>query len=339
MTTTALRGAIVVPVLSAALVVVVLAGVALAGGTITWTDTVRSIGTHLGLPVTPLSPLADSVVWQLRLPRVLLAAAAGAGLAVCGCVLQAVTRNVLAEPYLLGISSGASTGAVLVLVLGLGAGSVTLAGGALAGGLLSFALVFALMGRDTASTSRVVLTGVVVGQLFSAVTSLVVTAWGDADATRGITYWLLGSLAAARWSSVAVCAVVVVVATVVFVAVAPALDAFVFGHDAAVALGIDVRLLRIIVLVGAAATTAAVVAAVGAIGFVGLVVPHAARMLVGPGHRLLLPVSALAGGVFLVVADLARRLAFAPHQIPVGVVTALIGVPTFLVVLRRGQRA
>ncbi|WIB34825.1 iron ABC transporter permease [Curtobacterium sp. MCJR17_043] len=207
------------------------------------------------------------------------------------------------------------------------------------GGLVSFALVFALMGRDTASTSRVVLTGVVVGQLFSAVTSLVVTAWGDADATRGITYWLLGSLAAARWSSVVVCTVVVVLATVVFVAVAPALDAFVFGHDAAVALGIDVRVLRIVVLVGAAATTAAVVAAVGAIGFVGLVVPHAARMLVGPGHRLLLPVSALAGAVFLVVADLAGRLALAPHQIPVGVVTALIGVPTFLVVLRRGQRA
>lgn len=339
MTPTALRGALVVPVLAAALVGVVVAGVTLAGGSITWVETLRSIGTHLGLPVMPLSPLSDSVVWQLRLPRVLLAAAAGAGLAVCGCVLQAVTRNVLAEPYLLGISSGASTGAVLVLVLGIGAGSVTLAGGALVGGLVSFALVFALMGRDTASTSRVVLTGVVVGQLFSAVTSLVVTAFGDADATRGITYWLLGSLAAARWSSVAVCAVVVVAATVMFVAVAPALDAFVFGHDAAVALGIDVRLLRIVVLVGAAAVTAAIVAAVGAIGFVGLVVPHAARMLVGPGHRLLLPVSALAGAVFLVVADLAGRLAFAPHQIPVGVVTALIGVPTFLVVLRRGQRA
>ncbi|WIB34824.1 iron chelate uptake ABC transporter family permease subunit [Curtobacterium sp. MCJR17_043] len=110
MTPTALRGALVVPVLAVALVGVVIAGVTLAGGSITWAETVRSIGTHLGLPLTPLPPLADSVVWQLRLPRVLLAAAAGAGLAVCGCVLQAVTRNVLAEPYLLGISSGASTG-------------------------------------------------------------------------------------------------------------------------------------------------------------------------------------------------------------------------------------
>ena len=339
MNPSALRAGAVAPALAVTLVVVVVAGVTMAGGSITWTETVRSIADHLGLPVTPLPRLADSVVWQLRLPRVLLAAAAGAGLAVCGCVLQAVTRNVLAEPYLLGISSGASTGAVLVIVLGLGAGSVTLAGGALVGGVVSFALVFALMGRDTADTSRVVLTGVVVGQLFAAVTSLVVTAWGDADATRGITYWLLGSLAAARWSSVVVCVVVVVVATGVFVLLAPALDAFAFGHDAAVSLGIDVRLLRVTVLVGAAATTAAIVAAVGAIGFVGLVVPHAARMTVGPGHRLLLPVSALAGAVFLVVADLVGRLALAPHQIPVGVVTALVGVPAFLVLLRRGQRS
>ena len=339
MNPSALRAGAVAPALAVTLVVVVVAGVTMAGGSITWTETVRSIADHLGLPVTPLPRLADSVVWQLRLPRVLLAAAAGAGLAVCGCVLQAVTRNVLAEPYLLGISSGASTGAVLVIVLGLGAGSVTLAGGALVGGVVSFALVFALMGRDTADTSRVVLTGVVVGQLFAAVTSLVVTSWGDADATRGITYWLLGSLAAARWSSVVVCVVVVVVATGVFVLLAPALDAFAFGHDAAVSLGIDVRLLRVTVLVGAAATTAAIVAAVGAIGFVGLVVPHAARMTVGPGHRLLLPVSALAGAVFLVVADLVGRLALAPHQIPVGVVTALVGVPAFLVLLRRGQRS
>lgn len=329
----------VVPALVVVLAFAAVAGVTAAGGSIGWSDTLRSVGGHLGLPVAPLPPLVDSVVWQLRLPRVLLAAVAGAGLAVSGCVLQAVTRNVLAEPYLLGVSSGASTGAVLVLVLGLGAGSVTLAGGALVGGLVSFALVFALMGRDTSGTSRLVLTGVVVGQLFAAVTSLVVTAWGDADSTRGITYWLLGSLAAARWSSVVVCTVVVVVTTAVFVLVAPALDAFAFGHDAARSLGVDVRALRVTALVGAAATTAAVVAAVGAIGFVGLVVPHAARTLVGPGHRALLPVAALGGAVFLVVADLIGRMVFAPAQIPVGVVTALVGVPAFLVVLRRGRRS
>ena len=325
--------------LSAALLGVLVLALLAGGGTVSTVDTVRSVGTHLGLPVPPLPRLTDSIVWQLRVPRVLLAAVAGAGLAACGCVLQAVTRNALAEPYLLGVSSGASTGAVLVLVLGVGSGALSLSGGALVGGLVSFGIVFLLMGRGPVTSSRIVLTGVVVGQLFSALTSLVVTAFGDADSTRGLTYWLLGSLAAARWPSVLLCAVVVVVAAAAFQLVAPSLDALSFGQDAAASLGVDVRVLRVVVLVGAAAATAAIVAAVGAIGFVGLIVPHAARLLVGPGHRLLLPVSVLAGAVFLVLADLLGRLAFAPQQVPVGVVTALVGVPVFLLVLRRRERA
>ena len=322
-----------------ALVAVAVVGLAAGGGTVTWAQTLRSVGAHLHLPVEPLPRLTDSIVWELRVPRVLLAAVAGAGLAACGCVLQAVTRNALAEPYLLGVSSGASTGAVLVLVLGVGSGTLSLSAGALVGGLVSFGIVFLLMGRGPVTSSRIVLTGVVVGQLFSALTSLVVTAFGDADSTRGLTYWLLGSLAAARWSSVLLCTVVVVVAAAAFQLVAPSLDALSFGQDTAVTLGIDVRALRVVVLVGAAAATAAIVAAVGAIGFVGLIVPHAARRLVGPGHRLLLPVSLLAGGAFLVLADLLGRVAFAPQQIPVGVVTALVGVPAFLIVLRRREAA
>lgn len=183
------RAAATLGVLGVVLVGVLVAALALGGGTITPDETLRSVGSHLGLPVEPLPRLADSVVWELRAPRVLLAAVAGAGLAACGCVLQAVTRNALAEPYLLGVSSGASTGAVLVLALGLGAGSIGLTGGALLGGLAAFALVVALLGRGPIGASRVVLTGVVVGQLFAALTSLVVTAWGDADSTRSLTYW------------------------------------------------------------------------------------------------------------------------------------------------------
>jgi iron complex transport system permease protein len=304
------------------------------GGTVTLPQTLTALASHLGLPVAPLPKLTDSIVWELRLPRVLLAALAGAGLACCGAVLQAITRNALAEPYLLGISSGASTGAVLVLVLGVGAGTVSLAGGALVGGLAAFALVFGLLGRQSASAGRIVLIGVVVGQLFTALTSLVLMAWGDADSTRGLTYWLLGSLAAARWSSVGLCAAVVVVVAVL-VSRSSALDAFAFGTDAASALGVDVGRTRIIVLVCAALATAAIVASVGAIGFVGLIVPHAARFLVGSSHRLLLPVSALAGAVFLVAADAVGRLLFQPQQIPAGVVTALIGVPVFLAIMRR----
>lgn len=321
------------------LAAVAFAAVGAGGGDITWTETARSLGGHLGLPVAPLPPLTDSVVWELRAPRVLLAAAAGAGLATCGAVLQAVTRNALAEPYLLGISSGASTGAVLVLVTGVGAGAVSLAGGALVGGLVAFALVLALLGRETTSTGRLVLTGVVVGQLFSAVTSLVLLGWGDADAARGLTYWLTGSLAAARWPAVALCAAVTAAALVVLRALAADLDAFAFGARTASSLGVPVAAVRTTALVATAAVTAVVVASVGAIGFVGLIVPHAVRALAGPLHHRLLPLSAAGGAAFLMLADTVARTALAPRQLPAGVVTALLGVPAFLLVLRRRERA
>ncbi len=321
------------------LAAVVVLAVGAGGGEITWAQTARSLAAHAGLPVSPPPGLTDSVVWQLRVPRVLLAAVAGAGLATCGAVLQAVTRNALAEPYLLGVSSGASTGAVLVLVAGLGSGAVSLAGGALVGGLTAFALVLALLGRGSAGASRLVLTGVVVGQLFSAVTSLVLLGWGDADSTRGLTYWLVGSLAAARWPAVLLCAAVTAVALVVLRVVAADLDAFAFGTRTAESLGVPVAAVRRTALVTTAAMTAVVVASVGAIGFVGLIVPHAVRALVGPLHRVLLPVSAVGGAVFLVLADTVGRIALAPRQLPAGVVTALLGVPAFLAVLHRRERS
>jgi len=302
---------------------------------LTFVQVARSVGAHLGWGTSPLRPLADSVVWDLRLPRALLAAAVGAGLGVCGVVLQSVTRNVLAEPYLLGVSSGASTGAVVVVVLGWGGGLVGQAAGAFAGGLAAFALVIALSGPGTATAlTRVVLTGVAVGQLASALTSLVLTVSGDAEAVRGLTFWLLGSLGGARWTDVALCASVVVVGALVCWTRAAALDAFTFGADAAAALGIPVATTRTVLLVVTALMTAVVVATCGAVGFVGLVLPHLVRRFVGAGHRLLLPSTAVVGAVFLVWVDVFARTVFAPQEVPVGVVTALIGVPVFLVVVR-----
>lgn len=298
-------------------------------------EVLRAFGSRLGFGVQPLSALRDSVIWELRLPRVLLAAAVGAGLACCGAVLQAVTRNALAEPYLLGVSSGASTGAVLVLVLGFGSGVLSLSAGALVGGLVAFAVVILLLGRGSIGTGRLVLTGVVVGQLFTALTSLVLIASGDADSTRSITYWLLGSLAAARWPAVGVAVAAVILMLGVCRLLASAFDAFSFGDDAAASLGVRVRATRVVAIVVSAVVTAVMVASVGAIGFVGLIVPHGVRMLVGSEHRRLIPVSAVVGALFLVLADGLGRVVFAPQQIPVGVVTALIGVPLFLVVLRR----
>jgi iron complex transport system permease protein len=294
----------------------------------------QSLGGHLGLPVRPLSPLVDSLVWNLRLPRVLMAAVVGAALALCGTTLQAVTRNALADPYLLGTSYGASAGAVIVVVLGIGS-QLGVTGGAFVGALLSFGLLLLLLRRGGLDSSRIVLTGVIVGQVFSAVTSIVLMASADAEITRAVTHWLLGSMASARWDSVVITAAATAAGLVVMWLCATALDGFSFGADIASSLGINVRTTRVVLLVTTALLTAVAVASVGAIGFVGLIVPHAIRFVVGPLHRRLLPFAALTGAVFLVWTDALSRVAFAPQEIPVGAVTALLGVPLFLVVLRK----
>ncbi len=317
----------------AALAGSIVASLRLGAADVSFADVGRVLGSHVGAPVAPLPPLLDSLVWDLRLPRVLLAALVGAALAVCGAALQSVTRNALADPYLLGVSSGASAGAVAVVVLG--AGTIGVTGGAFAGALVSFALLMVLLRRTGLDSVRIVLTGVVVGQLFAALTALVLMAAGDADTTRAITYWLLGSLASARWDAVVVCAVVTVIGGVVVWLCASALDAFAFGADTAASLGVGVRATRTVLMVTTALLTSVAVAAVGAIGFVGLIVPHGVRFLVGPLHRALLPFAAVTGAVFLVWTDALARVAFAPREIPVGVVTALLGVPLFLLVLRR----
>jgi iron complex transport system permease protein len=295
----------------------------------------RTIAVHLGLPVTPLPVLADSIVWDLRMPRVLLAGLVGGGLAGCGAVLQALTRNALADPYLLGISAGASTGAVSVLVLGLGAGAAALSTGAFLGSLVAFGVALLLAGRRWTEPARILLAGVAVGQLFSAVTSLIVVSDASAETTRSVTFWLLGSLTGASWPTVALCAAVAAAGLLICWAAAPALDAFAFGVDVAQSLGFSPARVRAALFVTTAMLAAVLVAASGAIGFVGLTVPHAARMLVGTRHRLLLPACAILGATFLIWADTAARTVFAPQEIPVGVVTALIGVPAFAWLLRR----
>lgn len=303
----------------------------------------RSIAVHLGLPADPLPALRDAIVWDTRAPRVLLAAIVGAGLAVAGAVLQSATRNPLADPYLLGISSGASVGAVGVMVLGVGAGlgAAALTGGAFIAGMAAFVLVLALAGPDLGGTARLVLAGVAVSELFSSLTSLVIMIGSDADKTRGVLFWLLGSLAGANWTSVVVCALVVAAGTICCWALASSLDALAFGIDTAASLGITVRRTQLAVYVVTALMTAALVASSGAIGFVGLLVPHAVRLLGFTRHRHLVPLSALAGAVFLVWVEALARTTFAPQEVPVGVVTALIGVPVFAVILRsrRGVRA
>ncbi|WP_110036047.1 FecCD family ABC transporter permease [Nocardia neocaledoniensis] len=293
---------------------------------------------HLGLADIPVRVSKNAIVWEERLPRALVAAACGAGLGICGVIMQSLLRNPLADPFVLGISSGASTGAVIVGVLGVGGAVLGLSGGAFIGSLVAFALVLFLARVSGGSNDRVILAGVASTQLFSALTSFVIFAFADSDETRGVMFWLLGSLEGVRWDDVTLCAAVVLLGTALCWYCAHILDAFAFGDDVAASLGISVGRVRMLLLVVTAIITAALVSVAGAIGFVGLVLPHAARMLVGPRHSRLIPATAVLGAVFMVWVDAVSRVAFAPTPLPVGVGTALVGVPAFIAILfRRGS--
>ncbi|MDJ0399027.1 FecCD family ABC transporter permease [Rhodococcus rhodochrous] len=298
-------------------------------------DVYAVIFERLGLGDSSVSAIREGIVWELRLPRTLLAAVCGAGLAVCGAIMQSLLRNPLADPFVLGISSGASTGAVMIAVLGIGGGAVSLSSGAFLGALASFALVLLLATGAGGGTSRVVLAGVAGTQLFSALTSFIVISSADAERTRGVLFWLLGSLSGATWTDVALCGSVCAAGIVVCLVKASSLDAFTFGSSTAATLGISVGRTRLLFLIVTALITAVLVSAAGAIGFVGLVLPHAARFLVGPRHSRLVPVTAVVGAVFMVWVDAVARTVFAPQEVPVGVVTALIGVPAFALILFR----
>ncbi|MBY4036685.1 iron chelate uptake ABC transporter family permease subunit [Rhodococcus fascians] len=335
------RGVLVPLLLAGSALLVLSIGVAVTIGpaNVSVPDVYRVILTHMGIGSSGVSRIQDGIVWELRLPRTLLAAVCGAGLALCGAIMQSLLRNPLADPFVLGISSGASTGAVLVAVLGVGGGALSLSTGAFAGALLSFVLVMLLAAGAGGGNDRVVLAGVAGTQLFSALTSFIVISSADAEQTRGVLFWLLGSLSGADWTDVVLCGSVALLGMVVCLFNTSALDAFTFGHDAAASLGVPVKWVRILLLVITALITASLVSAAGAIGFVGLVLPHAARFLVGARHRRLLPTTVVIGAIFMVWVDTIARTLFAPQEIPVGVVTALIGVPAFALILFRLRRS
>ncbi|WP_424326326.1 FecCD family ABC transporter permease [Gordonia sp. (in: high G+C Gram-positive bacteria)] len=317
----------------------ILAATALGGESISLVNVRDILTNHLHLTDVDVFAYKDVIVWQDRMPRSVVAAAVGAGLAVCGVLLQSLLRNPLADPFLLGISSGASTGAVIIGVLGLGNAVLGLSGGAFLGALVAFGAVLLLARFAGGSTDRVILAGVAMTQLFSALTSFVIFAFADSDETRGIMFWLLGSLEGVRWNDARLAAVVAIAGLACCWAAARALDAFTFGDEVAASLGIPVARVRGALLVLTALITAALVSVAGAVGFVGLVLPHAARFLVGPGHTRLVPVAALLGAIFLVWVDALSRVAFHPTPLPLGVGTALVGVPAFVAIMfsRRGR--
>ena len=319
----------------AALLLAVLAGVAIGETPIEPGVVLQVLANKLWGAGHVLDPIDEGIVWNYRLTRALVAAACGAGLATCGVVLQSLLRNPLADPYLLGISAGASTGAVLVAVLGLGAGAISLSVGAFAGAISAFALVLLLARASgpTGASAQIILAGIAGSQLFNAITAFLITKSASSEQTRGIMFWLLGNLSGVRWPSVWLAVPVALAGLAVCLWHRRALDAFTFGADSAASLGIPVRRVQLLLIGCAALITAVMVSIVGSIGFVGLVIPHALRLLVGTGHGRLLPASAMGGALFLIAADILSRTLIKGQVIPVGVVTALIGAPVFALIL------
>jgi iron complex transport system permease protein len=280
----------------------------------------------------------EGIVWNYRMARAVVAMCCGAGLALSGVVLQALLRNALADPYLLGISAGASTGAVAVTILGLGGGAISRSIGAFSGALVAFAFVALLAqaaggGVGLRAAGVIVLAGIAGSQMFNALTALMITKSANAEQARAIMFWLLGNMSGVRWPDVLSALPAAMIGLLACLWHARALDAFTFGSDSAASLGIPVRRVQLLLIGTAALVTAVMVSVVGAIGFVGLVIPHAMRIVVGHRHAILVPASALAGAVFLVFADVISRVIVPGQVLPIGVVTALVGAPVFALIL------
>ncbi|WP_312223365.1 FecCD family ABC transporter permease [Rhizobium rhizoryzae] len=301
--------------------------------------TLLAVSNKLGWTHVTLNRIHEAVIWDYRLSRALVAVFCGAGLALSGAILQSLLRNPLAEPYVLGISAGASTGAVAIVILGVGAGAVSLSVGAFAGAFLAFLFVALLSNGTRGGADRTILAGVAASQLFNAATSYVVTTSGNAQQARDVMFWLLGSFGGVRWPEFTLISIVIGAGLVLCLLSARVLDAFAFGDEAAASLGVNVSQTRVLLFALTAMMTATIVSMVGTIGFVGLVVPHVARFLVGPLHIRLLPTCAVVGAIFMVLADIASRALIPGQVLPIGVVTALVGVPFFSVILYRFQRA
>lgn len=285
-------------------------------------------------------PVYDAIVWDLRAPRVLLSVVVGAGLAVAGAAMQTLVRNPLADPYLLGVSAGAGVGATAVIAFGvLGSlGAWALSAGALAGALAASVLVFGIsLAQGGLTPLRLVLTGVVMSSAFSSLSSFMVFYGGEPRATESVLFWLLGSLSGATWTQLLPPVVAVVLATVAVVGLHGWLDALLTGDDTAAAVGVPVRTLRVGLFVLTSALVGVLVAVSGGIGFVGLVVPHLARIVVGGGHRAMVPLAAVTGALFLLWVDVVARTVVSPQEIPLSVVTGLVGAPVFLLLLGRRQ--
>lgn len=321
--------------LTSATIVTAVIAVSIGSVGVSPADVLRTVVGNVTGDLSAVDALHQQIVWELRVPRVVLAGIVGAGLSLAGAALQGLLRNPLADPYIIGISSGASFGAVLVMTLGsatvLG---LTTSAAAFIGALALLATVFAFAQRAGSFTDmRLVLSGVALGYVAMAGTSFL-QLQAEPGEIRGILFWMMGSVAGARWDMLIVPAATLLVAGGWLLGQGRGLNALALGDDDAVAVGVDLRRFRLGLLLTSAILTAVAVSVAGGVGFVGLIVPHALRLLVGADHRRLLPVTAVAGALFLIAVDLLARTIGSPNEYPLTIFTALVGGPFFLWLMR-----
>ena len=336
------RFRLVLATLSGLLLLSVTLGVSLGPVPIPMEDVWRIAAYKVGLaPKGGWSPGSENIVWLIRFPRVLLALVVGGGLAVVGVTLQALVRNPLADSYILGVSAGASVGAVLAIGLGVFAfaGSLAVSLAAFQGAVVTFIIVFALAnigGRITPES--LVLAGIGVGYVFTGITSFITLTSDKRELAGQILSWTLGSLARANWFDLTLPSLTLLIVTVYLVLQARSLNALMVGDETAATLGVNVDAFRRQLFTLVALITGVMVAVSGSIGFIGLMVPHMVRFVVRSDHRRVLPISVLVGSIFLIWVDVIARTTFAPIELPVGVITSIVGGPFFLFLMWRTRR-
>ncbi len=308
-------------------------------------DTIRGflVNKIAGKEVFPVTweDSTQSIIWDIRLPRIFTAFIVGAGLTLCGIMMQALTRNPLADPYVLGISHGASAGAVSVIMYGYLAflGHYATMVGAFAGAVISIVLALRIATiRNKVTATQLVLAGIAVSALFGAVTNLMIYMHKTgSDKVKTAQYWMMGSLSGSSWEKLTYATLAFLVCFVIILSMHKKLDVLLLGDDVAVTLGVNTDRLKLIIILVATFLTGIIVSISGVIGFVGLTIPHITRGIVGTKHSRLLPASVLVGGNFLVIADIISRVIVSPEELPIGVVSAFFGAPFFLYLIRKSH--
>lgn len=326
--------------LCGATIFVVIIAASIGPFSVPFTHTASTLLDLIGIGESDANPTEQAIIQSIRLPRIFLAFIVGAGLGISGGIMQGLFRNSMADPGIIGVSSGGAAGAVVAIATGLSTVSTFfLPLFAFIGSAVSMAVVFLIAsagGRFSMST--LLLGGIAVSSFLGALTTSTIILTNDLNMQRQIIFWIAGGFDTARWESVQISAPIIVTGSVIAIFVARDLNLLLVSEDEARALGVRVRLMRNTLLIAASLITGAAVAFSGIIAFVGLVVPHVVRLLVGADHRVLLPLSALGGGLFLLVADTAARIVLSPAELRVGVLTALIGAPFFIYLLLRSRR-